>query len=440
MSESTIEAAIVPKEFIKLYQHYAGKALSWGKYTHPNPLTPPALILFLESHYLFDRAEQMNSYLLSSTCLRILLKMGLHRDPSKLANLTPFEGEMRRRCWNMAMQIEILLSFHAGLPSMLQGVETDTEVPRNLHDDDFDENTTSLPPSRPPTDCTSITYAGYKTGLLRAFGLVAQQAHALSTPTYAEVMKIDAIVQTAWSQIPIFLKAKPLVECVSDPPSITIQRFGMSALYDKTRCVLHRRYLAELDLKPEHEYSRKQCLEGAIALLGYQQIIWQACQPGQMFSQYRWFVTSLALHDFILAAMILYLIIKNEKWFDRNGDDDDDDDDASASMSISHSRDELKSMLKSSHSIWAELASSIPELRKTAGVIAAMLAKVGCPVTPGSTILSENSESRQTNFLRKNGFDYETPSVGYISNTISEEFPQPSLSGSRLPPKTLQRY
>ena len=139
---------------IKQYRSCAGWALIWGKYTQPSADTLPAFMLYVEAHFLFSRAAQMNCYVLSGVCLRLMLKMGLHRDPSKLANIAPFEGEMRRRMWNMAVQIEMLVAFHMGLPSMLPGIETDTAIPRNLQDEDFDEDSTFLPPSRPETDYT----------------------------------------------------------------------------------------------------------------------------------------------------------------------------------------------------------------------------------------------------------------------------------------------
>lgn len=86
-----------------------------------------------------------------------MMKMGLHRDPDKLPRITPYEGEMRRRMWNFVVQIDLMVSFHLGLPCMIHGIESDTALPRNLLDLDFDENTTELPPSRPNDDYTPLS-------------------------------------------------------------------------------------------------------------------------------------------------------------------------------------------------------------------------------------------------------------------------------------------
>ncbi|WXC62718.1 hypothetical protein SNK03_008549 [Fusarium graminearum] len=353
---------------VRHYKACAGWALVWGKYTQPSSATLPAFLFYVESHFLFNRAAQMNCYVLSGVCMRLMLKMGLHRDPSKLANISPFEGEMRRRMWNMAIQVEFLVSFHMGLPSMLQGIETDTAVPRNLHDEDFDENSTELPAGRPSTDWTSVTYPIHKTQILRVFGQIARQAHALTPPSYAEVMTLDNLLQETWQQVPAFMMVRPLDECVGDPPVLLIQRFGLTAVYNKCRCVLHRRYLAETVPQREHDYSRRQCLEGALSLLNYQHIIWEASKPGHVLSQHAWFVSSLSVHDFLLAAMVIYLVIKNESCSD---------------IGCDHSaptKDELIDMLKRSHFIWSDVSQNVIEVKKTADTLATMLTKLGVPV------------------------------------------------------------
>lgn len=366
---------------IRQYRSCAGWALIWGKYTQPSAATLPAFLLYVEAHFLFNRAAQMNCYVLSGVCLRLMLKMGLHRDPSKLASISPFEGEMRRRMWNMAVQIESLVAFHMGLPSMLQGIETDTTVPRNLQDDDFDEDSTFLPPGRPATDHTHMTYPIYKTKILRVFAQIAQQAHALTPPSYAEVLKLDNLLQETWKSLPGFMAVRPLEECVGDAPTLIIQRFGLAAIYNKCRCVLHRRYLAEPVPNREHDYSRKQCLDGALTLLNYQNIIWKACKPGNVLSQNGWFVSSLAIHDFLLAAVVVYLVIQDEHysdvecgyiWMNQQG--------------ATPTKDELKDMIKRSHAIWSDIATEREELRKTADTLATILAKIGTPVDPCTTI------------------------------------------------------
>ncbi|KAK1247876.1 hypothetical protein MKX07_000764 [Trichoderma sp. CBMAI-0711] len=308
------DSPIPVKDRIRQYRSCAGWALIWGKYAQPTAITIPAFILYVEADFILNRAAQMNCYILSGVCLRLMLKMGFHRDPSHLANISPFEGEMRRRQWNMAAQIDLLVSFHMGLPSMLSGIESDTELPRNLEDDDFDENCKELPPPRPDTVYTFMTYAIHKSRLLRVFRQIAQQAHSLTPPSYSEVLKLDNLLTETWNSVPSFMYVKPLEECVGEEPHQILQRYGLASLYHKSRCVLHRRYLAEAVPEPEHDYSRNQCLDAAMALLDFQHASWVGCQPGNVLGRSGWFMSSLAVHDFMLAAMILYLIVQNDNY------------------------------------------------------------------------------------------------------------------------------
>ncbi|KAI9149219.1 rrna-processing protein fcf1 [Paramyrothecium foliicola] len=392
--ELVLESSLSPKERVKEYKTCAGWALVWGKYTQPTIETLPAFLLYVESDFMFSRAAQMTCYTLSAVCIRLMLKMGLHRDPDKLAGIPPFEAEMRRRMWNMAVQVELIVAFHMGLPSLITGIETDTGVPRNLWDEDYDEDSKELPPERPPTDYTAMTYPIHKTLILRAFGQIARQAHALNPPTYEEVMTLDNLVEITWQKVPTFLKVRPLDECGGEPSALLVQRFGLGALYYKSRCVLHRRYLADPVPKPEHDYSRNNCLEAAMTLLDYQHVIWQACKPGHIMSDKGWYVSSLAVHDYLLAAMVVYLVIRNEKNWDSG-----DAPTWARQQPATPTKDKLKDLLIRSHRIWCDVAVNSFELRKTADALATMLTKIGCSVqepAPRTTSLSEGNATRMS--------------------------------------------
>ena len=369
------DSPVSTSDRIKLYRSCAGWALAWGKLAQPSPMTLPAFMLFVESHFLFSRAAQTNCYILSGALIRLMFKMGLHREPSKLANLTPFEGEMRRRMWNMAFQVETIVAFHMGLPCMIHTLETDTALPRNLNDEDFDVDTKELPPGRPNSDWTSMTYPIQKTKLVRVFGQIAQQMHALNPPSYSEVLRLDNLLQETWRAMPSFMAFRPLEECVGDPPMLLIQRFGLAALYNKSRCVLHRRYVAEPTPRREHDYSRQQCLQGALTLMRYQVIVWEACKPGHILAHHGWFVSSLSVHDFLLAAVVLYLVVQNEHYGDpSNGLD------WTSGQEPLPTKQELKDMIRRSYEIWSDVAETTTEVRRTADTLALMLARLGTPV------------------------------------------------------------
>jgi hypothetical protein len=376
------------KDRIRQYRSAAGWALISGKYSQPTAVTIPAFILYVEADFVLNRAAQMNCYILSGVCLRLMLKMGFHRDPSHLANISPFEGEMRRRQWNMAVQIDLLVSFHMGLPSMLGGIEADTDLPRNLEDDDFDDGCKELPTPRPDSVYSTMTYAIHKSRLLRVFRKIAQQAHSLTPPSYSEVLQLDNLLKEAWNSVPSFMYVKPLEECIGEEPHQIIQRYGLASLYHKSRCVLHRRYLAEAVPKPEHDYSRNQCLDAATTLLGFQYSSWLGTRPGNVLGRSGWFMTSLAVHDFMLAAMILYLTIQNESY-----SDDGSGFGTAGRHRESPTKDELIDMIQQSYDISRQVFNKLTDLKKTADTLAVMLAKVGRPVDSSFPAPSSNHPS-----------------------------------------------
>ncbi|KAI0011221.1 hypothetical protein F4779DRAFT_247670 [Xylariaceae sp. FL0662B] len=253
---------------------------------------------------------------------------------------------------------------------MIAGIESDTALPRNLVDTDFDEDSKELPIARPSSDYTPLSYPIYKASIARVFGLVARQAHALTVPSYAEIMKIDVMIEETWRNIPSFMKPKPLEESVIDPPMQVIQRFGLSSLYQKSRCVLHRRYLIEAVPRKEHEYSRRVCLEAALALLDYQYTITKACKPGGLLSQHCWFLASLAINDFLLADTVIALVLQNENYSEVGGDFD-----WMTQGTPMPPKDELLQLLKRSYSIWCDMAATNPDYMRAAAVVRTMLVK-----------------------------------------------------------------
>lgn len=238
-------------------------------------------------------------------------------------------------------------------------------------DEDFDQSTKELPPGRPDTEYTHMTYPTFKAGICKLFGLVARQQHALTEPTYDEVMDLDTQLAAKFDAMPAFMKVRPLEECVTDPPYQVIQRFGIAALYHKAICVLHRRYLVEKGLNKEHYYSKRRCLMAALALLEYQNIVFEATKPGGMLSQNGWFVSSLAMHDILLAAMVVYLVIQNDHYTEPGGNFD-----WTKMDTVLPSKKQLMEALKRSYRIWTEVALAAPEVKKAPEVLAIMFRKI----------------------------------------------------------------
>ncbi|CAI6098523.1 unnamed protein product [Clonostachys chloroleuca] len=87
------------------------------------------------------------------------IAVGLHREPSHMAGkIDVYHQEMRRRIWATVTEFDMQASFDHGLPTLVSHLHYDTRAPSNLDDEDFDESTTELPPSKPVSDYTFSSF------------------------------------------------------------------------------------------------------------------------------------------------------------------------------------------------------------------------------------------------------------------------------------------
>lgn len=95
----------------------------------------------------------------SGALIQDAIAVGLHREPSHMAGrITIYNQEMRRRIWTTVQEFDMQASFDHGLPTLVSQLHYDTNPPRNLDDEDFDETTTVLPQSKPAKEYTFSSF------------------------------------------------------------------------------------------------------------------------------------------------------------------------------------------------------------------------------------------------------------------------------------------
>jgi hypothetical protein len=366
--DASLDTVESPRELMSSYQSCCIQCLILSNYTKPGLHTIQALCIYLEGEFLIGTAEEVQSYLLVGNIVRLALRMGLHRDPTKVGgNISPFQSEMRRRIWHHLIQIDLLASFHIGLPGTVPAIDSDTLSPRNLRDEDFGDNTTDLPPSRPESEITPMSYALCKSRLCRVAGKIVTQANLLSLPAYDEVMKLDVHLRQAYDMVPPFFQTNSSELSLFEAPSTTIKRFNISMLFQKSRCMLHRKFMMSGKDHPEFTYSKTVAIDASMQLLHCQAMIHEAVIPGGPLAQDRWFLSSITLHDFLLAAMIVYMSIL-QSYREGRGDFQTD--------TASEKRRRMIKALKKSHAIWNASWLVPNESKRAAAVLAGMLKKV----------------------------------------------------------------
>jgi hypothetical protein len=363
------ETGRTPSEAIRTYRTCCAQCLVLSNYSQPGPHTIETFILFFESEFLLSNDEKVNCFLLVGSIVRLALRTGLHRDPSKMGGtFTPFQAEIRRRVWHVLLQIDLLAGFHLGLPSMIQAVESDTETPRNLKDEDIYEDIPELPLGRPESDPTPILYLIVKARICEVFGKIAVQANRLALPSYDEVLKADEQLNEAFAKVPPYLRCIPLKLAVTDSSEVIMQRFNISLLYNKSLCVLHRKHLIKQREHHEYAYSRKVGLDASMEILACQSAIFESIQLGGPLAHDQWYIASLPMHDFLLAATIVSILVMQMI------------ENAAASHHFGppgRTRQDLIAALQKSYGIWKKTQNLSQDSKKAFIFVRFMLEKIG---------------------------------------------------------------
>ncbi|KAL2205428.1 C6 zinc finger domain-containing protein [Sarocladium strictum] len=149
------------------------------------------------------------------------IAVGLHREPSYMAGkITIYNQEMRRRIWATVQEFDMQAAFDHGLPTLVSQLHYDTNPPRNLDDEDFDESTTTLPNSKPVKE---YTFSSFQHLARQSLPLRLELSRLLTGPTsdidYDQVIRytndltqeIDALPSWDLNQDNIKGKKNPLI-------------------------------------------------------------------------------------------------------------------------------------------------------------------------------------------------------------------------------------
>jgi hypothetical protein len=228
-----------------------------------------------------------------------------------------------------------------------------------------------LPPSRPVSEDTEISYQVVKLQVMRAYGQVVEFLNILEPQPYDEVLKLDRKLMEARANIPFHLQLRTLEEMAQDPPSRVMERFIPQLFYHKAICLLHRKYWDTQPLtvcpRSKLSYSRKSCVNSSLALLEHQATMHHAAQPGGILEKSKWYHFSITNHDFLLAAMILCLDIMS---LGQLGGDPHD-----LPLWFTTESEKLQA-IERSRAIWAEVVDDCRDARRAVSILTSVLKKL----------------------------------------------------------------
>ncbi|KAK1526375.1 uncharacterized protein CCOS01_08793 [Colletotrichum costaricense] len=346
---------------------YSGRAVQClikGNYLAARPYSVEATLLVAYSRVLGSRDMDPVLWNMFGVATRLAQRRGYHLEPSHLSvPITPFDAEMRRRAWFYCEAFDLLLSFQLGMPAIVHEGDNDAVGPENHPDEDFDENTTTMPPPRPPTEATPSLYYCYKSKLCRILRRVIRHALSPAQPAYAETQVLNDTLHAWHAALPAVLRVRPIRETGFTEQNHTVmQRLMLELMYSKALCVLHRRYLSRekgcYNGDPRFASSREICRAAALRVLDLHAEFDREASPGGRLFEDRYMLSSLTLHDFMIAAMVVCL--------DLNESTDTSDEDYERKMEA----------LKTASEIWSRRSDCSKDARHAAAVLRAMVQRI----------------------------------------------------------------
>lgn len=291
-------------ELSETYRKRAAQCLIKADIVRPDRDTLELMVLSGMSEYARNNDSTAAEWFCLGIAIRKAFHMGYHRDPDVFPSLTPFEREMRRRLWAHIWQIDTLFSFSLGLPSAVTKTNSNVKAPLNLFEEELYEGMSELPAPHPGNVATPISYTIAKLNVIRGLADVVDHMGSMEEHTCPEVHKLNDQLSDALGKIPDFLHIKSWDESIGEPKSLRLQRLQLRLFYDKASCMLNRRFL-NLTIKQYRgryqTHPRDLCLQSALSLLSIQNSFHREGS--------KWYKFALSRHDFLLAAVILFLVL-----------------------------------------------------------------------------------------------------------------------------------
>ncbi|GKT60724.1 zn(II)2Cys6 transcription factor [Colletotrichum tofieldiae] len=381
---------------------YSGRAVQClikGNYLAAKTYSVEATILVAYTRLLGSKDMDPILSNLFGVATRLAQRRGYHLDLKHLSTpISPFEAEMRRRTWFYCEAFDLLLSFQLGMPAIIHESDSDAQGPENHPDEDFDEDTVTMPPPRPPTEPTPMLYYCWKSKLCRILRRVIRHALSPAQPAYAETCALNDALHAWHDALPATMRVRPIRATGFTEQNYTVmQRLMLELMYSKALCVLHRAYLSRDKADPRFAMSREICRDAALRVLDLHAEFDREASPGGRLYEDRYMLSSLTLHDFMIAAMVVCL--------DLNESVDTSDEDYERKMNA----------LKTASEIWSNRSSCSRDARHASTVLRAMVQRLTSQRRCNSQRQAEGSTTVALGVGGSNDSNEITTSIGEAS-------------------------
>ncbi|KAJ9609683.1 hypothetical protein H2200_006011 [Cladophialophora chaetospira] len=195
----------------------------------------------------------------SGQLLRQAMSSGFHREPTFLSkNISVFDQEMRRRLWFTIVELDLQVSIDRGMGASIGPFDWDTLPPLNLHDEDLDESTETLPPARPISEFTRTSFL-----------CLAQQHLSLRLDIVARMNSIRGGLESD-TAIELDQKIRQILDTLpawkDDAAKVMSKDLSELLLYEFL-LLIHQPFATQTDGQAQHFYSRAARRSAALSTM-----------------------------------------------------------------------------------------------------------------------------------------------------------------------------
>jgi hypothetical protein len=202
--------------------------------------------------------------------VRSAMVMGLNMDPASIKGMSPYYAEMRRRIWATILEMDLQASMFCGMPLVIPELNTNSFLPSNINDADFDESAVALPASHPTRTYTDslfqVVLASSLPRRLKALSLIQH-----SVPNIQEGVTLATKLRECLAEKPQVLELHNNAETTTGGGSL-LHRVLLDLYMRRPILSLYKTLLLGDTRNPVLSDVQKHCLESFQIILSYQDL------------------------------------------------------------------------------------------------------------------------------------------------------------------------
>lgn len=216
--------------------------------------------------------KRSQAWLATGTLVKLAMMAGYHRELDERAKVSTFNREMRRRIWTTIVELDLQVALDRGMPPTLQPSDFDIGPALNINDEEINEESVELPPSRPLEE---ITDSSFQAALTQSLPLRLKACAMMNAPTitcrYEDIQKMDWEFTRYLSSIPSW-PTSGTVDGTGDQKT-TLWRALIEAKLAQALLSIHTPFAIDAVKEPIFTPSSRARLEAATVVLSRQKLL-----------------------------------------------------------------------------------------------------------------------------------------------------------------------